>query len=98
MKINSKKYQGPRPHMAANLISKKVSNMDNEMLIQPFIEIEVKEAIWGCDSSKSPGPDGFNFRFMKEFWDVIKWDLLGMLEEFNRNGKLVRGFFPLLLF
>lgn len=33
-------------------------------LIRPF---SLKRAIWDCESYKSPGPDGINFGFIKEF-------------------------------
>lgn len=36
-------------------------------LIGRFGEAEVKEVIWDCGSSKSLGPDRFNFKFIKEF-------------------------------
>ncbi|XP_058744347.1 uncharacterized protein LOC131616936 [Vicia villosa] len=34
-------------------------------LEDPFTELEVKEAVWNCDGSKSPGPDGFSLLFFK---------------------------------
>lgn len=38
------------------------------------------------------GPDGFNFNFIKSFWELIKQDAWGMLQEFLANGKLPKGF------
>jgi len=49
-----------------------ISNSDNDLLIGDFSEEEIREAVWSCDSSKSPGPDGFNFGFLKFGWDTIK--------------------------
>jgi len=37
---------------------------DNQMLVGAFSEEEIKEAVWSCDSSKSPGLDGFNMGFI----------------------------------
>lgn len=71
-----------------------VSSAELEMLVAPFTENEVKEAVWSCDGSKSPGPDGLNFKFLKEFWEMVKGDFMGMLRDFHMNGKLVRGFNP----
>jgi len=51
----------------------------------------VKQAVWNCDSCKSPGPDGVNFGFIKEFWNLLKDDLLRFMVEFHRNGKLTKG-------
>jgi len=33
---------------------------------------EVKEAIWNCESSKSLGPDGVTFNFIKKYWSYLK--------------------------
>lgn len=83
-----------RPSMAADLFANKLSPEDNEFLLAPFSEDEVKLAIENCESSKSPDPDGFNFKFIKVCWAVIKKDFLQMLSEFHEHGKLVRGLNP----
>jgi hypothetical protein len=43
-----------------------------EELTAIFTLEEITEVVKGCDGSKSPGPDEFNFAFIKEFWDVLK--------------------------
>ncbi|GKU94281.1 hypothetical protein SLEP1_g7800 [Rubroshorea leprosula] len=53
--------------------------------------VEIKEAIWDCDPSKSPGPDGFNFRFIMSMWDVIKADIVNFVREFQQHGRMVKG-------
>lgn len=63
----------------------------NEMLVERFHEEEVKRAVWSCGSDKSLGPDGFNFKFIKQFWDIIKYDFLRFLDEFHVNGVFPRG-------
>ena len=39
--------------------------------IRPFTVEEVKQAIWDCDSFKSPGPDGTIFGFIKQLWSKL---------------------------
>lgn len=39
----------------------------NESLVARFSEEEIKEAVWGCESAKSLGPDGIIFSFVKIF-------------------------------
>ncbi|GKV05111.1 hypothetical protein SLEP1_g17152 [Rubroshorea leprosula] len=68
-----------------------ISAADRSMLTQPFTEEEVKAAVWNCDSTKAPAPDGFNFGFLKTEWEVIKEDVMEFLMDFNKNGRLVRG-------
>ena len=60
-------------------------------LIRPFSLEKVKQAIWDCDSFKSPGPDGINFAFIKQFWPESKDDFMRFVLEFHRNGKLTKG-------
>jgi hypothetical protein len=52
-----------------NLPFKSLSYVEGSGLIKPFSALEVKEAVWSCDIFKSPGPDGVNFGFIKEFWE-----------------------------
>ncbi|GKU92387.1 hypothetical protein SLEP1_g6121 [Rubroshorea leprosula] len=70
---------------------KRISDEERVMLEAPFTVEEVRQAVWNCESSKAPGPDGFNFKFVKEMWDTIKNDIMGFVTEFHKNGKLVRG-------
>jgi len=49
-----------------NIHFQQITEEDNKMLINVFDENEIKEAVWECGSNKSPGPDGFNFSFIKK--------------------------------
>jgi len=60
-------------------------------LIKPFYVDEVKAAVWDCNNFKSPGSDGINFIFIKEFWQEMKEDILRFVSEFHHNGKLSKG-------
>lgn len=44
-----------------------INQQDNDALVACFEEEEVRAAVWECDSTKSPGLDGLNFKFIKEF-------------------------------
>ncbi|XP_058777363.1 uncharacterized protein LOC131651699 [Vicia villosa] len=37
-----------------------LSQQERESLEVPFSESEIKEAVWSCEESRSPGPDGLN--------------------------------------
>ena len=60
-------------------------------LLGPFTEKEIKDAIWECGSDKTPGPYGINFRFIKEFWEVLKVDVLRFMDEFYVHGSFPKG-------
>lgn len=68
-----------------------IGHHQNDMLSGRFQEEEVKDAVWGCGSEKSPGPDGINFKFIKRFWHLFKPDVLRFLDEFYVNGIFSRG-------
>jgi len=74
-----------------NLTFKNISYVERGGLIKSFSEAEVKVAVWDCDNFKSPGPDGRNFGFLKEFWDDVKGDVMRFITDFHRNGKLTKG-------
>ncbi|GKV45281.1 hypothetical protein SLEP1_g52387 [Rubroshorea leprosula] len=85
-----KEKQRVRPKLGG-VCFKQISQEDNDFIIGPFSESEIKAAMWECDSSKASGPDGFNFRFIKCEWELIKDDVIRFLQEFHKNSKMVRG-------
>ncbi|PNX58703.1 cysteine-rich receptor-like protein kinase, partial [Trifolium pratense] len=70
---------------------KRLDPMEIGGLTKPFSETEVKLAVWDCDSYKSPGPDGINFGFIKDFWTELRDDVMRFLSDFHRNGRLTKG-------
>jgi hypothetical protein len=74
-----------------NLNFRQLSLIERGVLTKPFSEAEVKAAVWDCDSYKSPGPDGVNVGFYKDFWGDLRGDVMRFISEFHRNGKLSKG-------
>ncbi|KAL8458477.1 hypothetical protein ACS0TY_036118 [Phlomoides rotata] len=74
-----------------NVEGNKLSISDNEILVRAISEEEIRTAVWECGIDKSPGPDGFNFLFLRKTWNVIKKDVIGFVQEFERSGKFVKG-------
>ena len=54
-----------------------IGQQQNDMLTGRFHEDEIKPAVSGCGREKSPGPDGLNFKFIKEFWKVRRCSVFG---------------------
>lgn len=79
----------PRPGIS-NLLFKSLTMLDEVELIKPFTMEEIKHAVWECDSFKSPGRDGINVGFVKDFWNILKEDHGCFFNEFHRNGKLTK--------
>lgn len=60
-------------------------------MVKSFEEDEMKQAIWGCSGNKSPGPDGFTFKFIRKMWDILKKDIMVIMTEFHQHGRIVKG-------
>jgi len=60
-------------------------------LVKPFSMDEVKAAVSDCDNFKCSGLDSITFGFIKDFWDMLKEDVMRFLVEFHRNEKLTKG-------
>ncbi|GKV32613.1 hypothetical protein SLEP1_g41207 [Rubroshorea leprosula] len=70
---------------------RRISDAQREWLERPFTIEEIEEGLKDCDGSKAPGPDGFNFNFIKFAWSTVKDDFVSFLMDFHRNGRLVNG-------
>lgn len=68
-----------------------IGEEENAKLVAPFSMEEIQKAVWECDSDKSPGPDGMNFGFVKQFWEVMQVDFLNCFAHFHATGRLVKG-------
>ncbi|GJU74574.1 ABC transporter G family member 3 [Tanacetum coccineum] len=64
---------------------------DRQFLEMPITMEEVKRSVWDCAGSKSPGPDGFNFNFIKRTWEIIKSEFFGSIKYFEENSRLCHG-------
>nr|GEU89314.1 RNA-directed DNA polymerase, eukaryota [Tanacetum cinerariifolium] len=52
---------------------------------------EVKRAVWDCGTNKSPGPEGFSFKFYRKYWITIDDDVFQAVKDFFVNGHFPRG-------
>ncbi|XP_071729107.1 uncharacterized protein [Rutidosis leptorrhynchoides] len=79
------------PYLEDDLPFKKLTDLDATELEKPFEEVEIWAAIKRCGGSKALGPDEFNFKFFKRFWETIKIDLRTTLDRFWTYGEISRG-------
>ena len=54
---------------------------DNEELLKPFTETEVKKVIFSMKENSAPGPDGFSVSFYKHRGELIKAELMLMIND-----------------
>nr|XP_025662026.1 uncharacterized protein LOC112757684 [Arachis hypogaea] len=55
--------------------------------VMPSAE-EIRQAVWDCESSKTPGCDGFNMNFIKRCWDEIGTEFTGAVMGFFQTVRL----------
>jgi hypothetical protein len=60
--------------------------------VRPFEVEEIEDGVHCCDSNKAPGPDGYNFAFLKRFWSLIRDDVVKLMSEFHEIASLPKGF------
>ncbi|XP_058727137.1 uncharacterized protein LOC131598567 [Vicia villosa] len=73
-------------------MSFKSISMEEQMGLEyPFLESEIKEAIWDCGISKSLGPDGYSFLFIKNCWSFIKEDFIRFFNNFHFGEVLSKA-------
>ena len=61
---------------------------DNLSLVASFSMDEIEGVVKESDGDKIPGPDGFNFVFVKRFWYLIKGEVRIMFDQFHGNEVL----------
>lgn len=57
----------------------------------PFSLLKMEAVVRDSDGNKSPGPNGFNFAFIKEFWYLIKDEVRIMFDQFHANEILLKS-------
>lgn len=70
---------------------KLVSKEDNSNLNRSLIEKEVSEVLKEMQNGKAPGPDGFNVDFLKACWNIVKNDILEVVEDSRLNKTILKA-------
>jgi len=66
----------------------KVTEEMNDMLLQPYSDAEILEALQMMGPTKSPGPDGFNVFFFQQYWDIVGRDVLTLVQSVLAGGSI----------
>ena len=68
-----------------------VSAEINEDLLHPIMLSKVEKVVFNMKKGKAPSPDGFSFEFFQELWEIIKLDLLEVVQESHRNKQMLKS-------
>lgn len=63
----------------------------------PFTMEEIKRAVWDSGSEKAPGPNGLNFKLIKEHLEILKEEIFNFIQYFKKSSKIGLAYMQLLL-
>ena len=66
----------------------KLSEIDKNIIDEPFTKDEILKALKGMENNKSPGPDGLSKEFYVTFFDIMSDFLLDMYNNIFKEGTL----------
>ncbi|XP_019164365.1 PREDICTED: uncharacterized protein LOC109160532 [Ipomoea nil] len=72
-------------------ITPRVTQAQNELLMQPFEVGEVKDVLFEMCPDKAPRPDGMNPGFYQSFWDIVGGDISAFIISCLNVGSLPPG-------
>ena len=52
-----------------------LNSVSKESLEVVFSDEEITQILRNCDSNKAPGQYGFNFKFLKKIWKLVKQEV-----------------------
>lgn len=71
---------------------KQVNEQQRQELTEPIQEIEIFNALHDIGDLKAPGLDGYNAKFFKHCWDIVKPDLSNTIKYWFRTSTMFKGF------
>lgn len=73
-------------------IPRLITAAQNDLLSRPVSMEELSEGLNSMASDTAPGPDGFTINFFKQFWDMLKEDVLQIVESSRIQGSMLQAF------
>ncbi|XP_062088814.1 uncharacterized protein LOC133795381 [Humulus lupulus] len=68
-----------------------VNTFQNEELLKPILDDEVKVALFQMHPDKAPDPDGMGPNFFQHHWGIVGADIVNMVKDFFVSGTLHTG-------
>ena len=77
-----------------------LSREDNVNLYRTVMKEKVSGVLKEMKNGKAPGPDGFNVDFFKACWNIVKQDILQVVEDSRKHRTILKDlnsfFIPLI--
>jgi hypothetical protein len=82
---------GVCPNELLDLVGTKVTDEMNTQLCRKFTEKEISDALFQMGPLKAPGPDGFPARFFQRHWEILKDDIIRVVQKNFCDGVMPPG-------
>lgn len=69
----------------------KIDEIDGNFLGAPFEAEEILESIKACAGDKAPGPDGYTMASFSQCLDVIRHELVAVIQNFHARECLEKS-------
>jgi len=63
---------------------------DNEKLLEPIQDSEIKDAVFQMEKFRASRPDGFGAAFFQNHWHIVKEEACNAVRSFFEEGKLLK--------
>ncbi|XP_060972489.1 uncharacterized protein LOC115717814 [Cannabis sativa] len=64
-----------------------ITDLHNDMLLQPIVDDEVRLALFQMHPDKAPGPDGMGHGFFQKQWHIVGSDVISLVRDFFETGS-----------
>lgn len=68
------------------------SDIHKLSLIKAVSVEEITSTVFALSLDKCPGPDGYSVEFFRASWSIVGSDIVAAVQEFFRNGRLLKDF------
>ena len=72
-----------------DLFPRAITEEMNDEITKDILEEEITQVLHSFQKGKSPGPYGFTLEFFLGFFDLIKKDILVVVQESRKLGKVL---------
>lgn len=72
-------------------VPRSITQAQNDSLVMPVTDAEVKNALFSMHPDKAPGPDGMTPAFFQRHWTIVGKDVVNLVRRYFAEGDMPHG-------